>query len=143
MKLLALDFDGVISDSAPEAWMVALRTWADLRPDPVVIALRDAAERATPAEIRTNPQYRAFVDMMPLGNNAADFAVALGLVAGDRRAADQAAFDRAFEEAGEAFLSRFYDRFYATRAAFRAPRSGFATRASRCLGWSSAWPSSS
>ena len=29
--LLALDFDGVISDSAPEAFVVALRTWVALR----------------------------------------------------------------------------------------------------------------
>ena len=32
MRLLALDFDGVISDSAPEAFVVALRTFCELRP---------------------------------------------------------------------------------------------------------------
>jgi hypothetical protein len=31
-KLVALDFDGVIADSAPEAFVVAARTFAGLRP---------------------------------------------------------------------------------------------------------------
>jgi hypothetical protein len=33
VQVLALDFDGVISDSAPESFAVALRTWASFRAD--------------------------------------------------------------------------------------------------------------
>ena len=33
LRLLALDFDGVIADSAPEAFVVALRTYCELRPE--------------------------------------------------------------------------------------------------------------
>ena len=41
MKLLALDFDGVISDSAPECFTVACATWRTLEPD------------STPSQTRT------------------------------------------------------------------------------------------
>ena len=44
MRLLALDFDGVISDSAPEAFLVALRTFDTLRPESGLAA--DAAALA-------------------------------------------------------------------------------------------------
>jgi phosphoglycolate phosphatase-like HAD superfamily hydrolase len=119
VELLALDFDGVISDSAPEAWLVTLRTYAALRPGQAVAALRDGAESRSPEEIRADRTYGEFVEMMPLGNGAADFAVALGLVATGRRAADQAAFDRAYRAAGADFVASFHERFYETRARFR------------------------
>ncbi len=46
MHVLALDFDGVISDSAPEAFVVALRTFAALSPG-TALATEAAALRAT------------------------------------------------------------------------------------------------
>jgi phosphoglycolate phosphatase-like HAD superfamily hydrolase len=119
VQLLALDFDGVISDSAPEAWVVTLRTWAELRPDPVVVSLRDTAERASPSQIRADPLYQQFVEMMPLGNRAEDFGVVLGLLAEGRSVEDQAGFDRAYQAVGTEFLGRFHERFYETRTQFR------------------------
>ena len=80
MKLLALDFDGVISDSAPEAFVVALRTWCELHPDSPFRELRALLEGATaPAieAIRGEPLYAAFLDAMALGNRAEDYAVEL------------------------------------------------------------------
>ena len=41
IDLLALDFDGVISDSAPEAFVVAVRTYLSLRGDSRLKAERD------------------------------------------------------------------------------------------------------
>jgi phosphoglycolate phosphatase-like HAD superfamily hydrolase len=61
VKLLALDFDGVISDSAPESFHVALRTWRALRPESRI----------------GEDVYGAFLEMMPLGNRAEDYAVEL------------------------------------------------------------------
>ena len=119
MELLALDFDGVISDSAPEAWLVTLRTYAALRPVEAIAGLLARAEGQSPDEIRVDAAYRRFVAMMPLGNRAEDFAVALSLVAGDRDAPDQAAFDRVFAAEPGEFLRSFHERFYHVRTALR------------------------
>ena len=62
MELLALDFDGVISDSAPESWLVTLRTYAELRPEASVIARRDASEALGADQMRSDPGYRRFVE---------------------------------------------------------------------------------
>ena len=118
--MLALDFDGVISDSAPESWLVTLRTFAELRPGDRVAELLAAAEASSADEIRAASAYADFVRMMPLGNRAEDFAVALGLVAAAELASDQAAFDRAYAAAGSEFLESFHERFYRTRDRFRS-----------------------
>ena len=70
MQLLALDFDGVISDSAPEAFVVALRTWHGLRPhaaqDASVAALLDTSRVPRRADVVATALYAGFVEMMPL-----------------------------------------------------------------------------
>ncbi|MEB2344776.1 MAG: hypothetical protein OZ948_08550 [Deltaproteobacteria bacterium] len=107
MKLLALDFDGVVSDSAREAFVVARRTYADLRP---ATALREREE---------GPLWRAFLALMPLGNRAEDYAAALAAIeAGvDDELRDQAAYD-AWREAQEpGWLRAFHRRFYEVRTA--------------------------
>jgi phosphoglycolate phosphatase-like HAD superfamily hydrolase len=107
VKLLALDFDGVVSDSAREAFAVARRTYTDLRPGS---SLRDAPEE---------PLWRAFLGLMPLGNRAEDYAAALAAIdAGvDDEIADQAAYD-AWREAQDAgWLRAFHRRFYEVRTA--------------------------
>ena len=82
MKVLALDFDGVISDSAAEAFVVALRTWAALEPDSALAASPLAAPGGAPtrADIEAAPPYPAFVEHMPLGNRAEDFGVVLAAI---------------------------------------------------------------
>lgn len=119
MELLALDFDGVISDSAPEAFIVALRTYAALRDDPEVLQMRRRVESRSATELRVDPLYRRFVEMMPLGNRAEDFAVEISLLARETEVHDQAAFDEAFAAEPAAFLESFHDRFYETRADLR------------------------
>jgi phosphoglycolate phosphatase-like HAD superfamily hydrolase len=105
VKLLSLDFDGVIADSAREAFVVATRTWRALRP---ASPLRDA---------EAEPLYRAFVALMPLGNRAEDYAVALAAIEAGVALPDQAAYD-AFHAAQDArFLRAFHERFYAERGA--------------------------
>lgn len=116
MKLLALDFDGVVSDSAREAFVVARRTYADLRP---ASPLRDADEARL---------WRAFLALMPLGNRAEDYAAALAAIdAGvDDELGDQAAYDawRAAQDPG--WLRAFHKRFYEVRTALsEADRAGW------------------
>jgi hypothetical protein len=62
VRLLALDFDGVISDSAPEAFLVALRTWRMLRPErPLAESFVAACGATAPprAELVAHPLYAA------------------------------------------------------------------------------------
>jgi phosphoglycolate phosphatase-like HAD superfamily hydrolase len=106
VKLLALDFDGVISDSADEALEVARRTWLELRPGS---ALRDA----DPARLRA-----AFLALMPLGNRAEDYATALAAIEAGVALADQPAYDAFRARQDESWLARFHERFYAVREVF-------------------------
>jgi phosphoglycolate phosphatase-like HAD superfamily hydrolase len=100
VKLLALDFDGVISDSAPEAFQVALRTWRALRPDSRI----------------GDDVYDAFLEMMPLGNRAEDYAVELLALDTGRALRDQQEYD-AFKAGCQAeWLRAFHKRFYRQRA---------------------------
>jgi phosphoglycolate phosphatase-like HAD superfamily hydrolase len=106
MRALVLDFDGVIADTAPECFEVALRTWADLRPD----ADLGRFDRAT--------LYRGFLALMPLGNRAEDFGVALAALYGGAKLPDQKSYD-AFHDARPAgWLPAFHRRFYEHRAEF-------------------------
>lgn len=116
MKALALDFDGVISDSAREAFWVALGAWAELRPGSALAARARAPEPDRPENADL---YRGFLERMPLGNRAEDYAVVLASLESETPLPDQAAYD-AFREgldAGE--LARFHERFYAVRRAWQ------------------------
>jgi phosphoglycolate phosphatase-like HAD superfamily hydrolase len=106
IRLLALDFDGVISDSAPEAFAVALRTYAEMRP---ASRLRQRAVGLagtavpTPGSIAGDELFAGFVDLMPLGNRAEDYAVVL------------AALDQRRGQDPE-WLRAYHQRFYRVRA---------------------------
>ena len=80
MRALVLDFDGVISNSAREAYAIATRTYRDLEPD--------TALRFDDPEL-----FDRFVEVMPLGNRAEDFGVALSAVAKGVEIGDQASYD--------------------------------------------------
>lgn len=112
MKLLALDFDGVISDSAREAFVVALRAYRELRPDsslPEVARATDAPEL-----------FASFVAGMPLGNRAEDYAVVLAAIEAGVPLPDQAAYDRFFAGQDADELAAFHTRFYELRSAWAA-----------------------
>jgi len=68
MRALALDFDGVISDSAAEAFAVGLVTYQSLCPVEGWEALAERAREMTRTELLAEPLYQAFVEGMPLGN---------------------------------------------------------------------------
>jgi phosphoglycolate phosphatase-like HAD superfamily hydrolase len=115
MRVLALDFDGVISDSAPESFIVALRTYTELRPESGLVDVASQLDHAGLAEVREHPLYRGFVGLMPLGNRAEDFGVALSLLESGRQAGDQRAYDTFRRTQSAAFAEIFHERFYEER----------------------------
>lgn len=125
MQVLALDFDGVISDSAPEAFVVALRAYVGLRGGSPLASHLSALEHASGGIDRdlvtALPLYAEYVDFMPLGNRAEDFGVELAALESGRSLCDQADYD-AFKCEIEAndpeFLAAFHSRFYLERTAF-------------------------
>lgn len=108
MKALILDFDGVLANSAPECFEVALRTYAVLEPQTTL-------ERRDPGSLRAG-----FVALMPLGNRAEDFGVALAALEENREFADQAAYDAYRDARPAGWLDAFHRRFYEQRNALAA-----------------------
>lgn len=108
MKALVLDFDGVLADSAPECFEVALRTYGDLCP----------GERLHRFERET--LFREFIALLPLGNRAEDFGVALAAIDAGVRPVDQRAYDAFFAARAAGWLDAFHRRFYEHRAALAA-----------------------
>jgi phosphoglycolate phosphatase-like HAD superfamily hydrolase len=119
MRALALDFDGVISDSAAEAFAVSLPTYVAARPVERWTRLAGRVQGLSRAELEREPLYRAFVEGMPLGNRAEDFGVVLHALELGLPLEDQAAYDRVRHDVGEAFCDDYHERFYAERVAFR------------------------
>jgi phosphoglycolate phosphatase-like HAD superfamily hydrolase len=121
-KLLALDFDGVISDSAAEAFVVASRSHARLRPgSPMagrLAALVDSADSPDPRRIRADPLFGAFVALMPLGNRAEDYEVVLAALEAGVDLPDQAAYDAFYATHDPGLLADYHRCFYEERSAF-------------------------
>jgi phosphoglycolate phosphatase-like HAD superfamily hydrolase len=119
MRLLALDFDGVIADSGPEAFVVAVRTWCAMRDGSLFAELEAARTQRAPARARleAEPLYARFVELMPLGNRAEDYGVILDAIDRDARLPDQAAYDTHKAAVDPEWLRAFHKRFYRIRTA--------------------------
>jgi phosphoglycolate phosphatase-like HAD superfamily hydrolase len=118
--LLALDFDGVISDSAPESFLVALLTYTQLTRSARFGDRRAALESGPlppPGPLTQDPLYVSFIDLMPLGNRAEDFAISLCALEASRPISDQADYDAFRSELDENWLQEFHRRFYENRTA--------------------------
>ncbi|MEN8181850.1 MAG: HAD family hydrolase [Myxococcota bacterium] len=112
MRALILDFDGVLSDSAREAFVVALRAHCELRPGS---ALSVVLARIDPAHPEADPLYPRFLELMPLGNRAEDYMAGLVALEQGAELSDQEAYDafKAGLDPGE--LKAFHKRFYQVR----------------------------
>jgi phosphoglycolate phosphatase-like HAD superfamily hydrolase len=119
VKVLALDFDGVISDSATESFVVAVRTYGALYPESCIASLAGELVGATGERIRVHPVYRDFLALMPLGNRAEDFGVVLQMLDAGEWVEDQGAYDARRAGLPAAFARAFHERFYRERAALR------------------------
>ena len=121
MQLLALDFDGVISDSAPECFVVALETYVELHPgtrlEPDRERVRKAGDRVAEF-VHNDALFREFVDRLPLGNRAEDFGVVLHCLDRSIPLPDQAAYDAFYASLERERLRAFHKRFYKVRAAW-------------------------
>jgi phosphoglycolate phosphatase-like HAD superfamily hydrolase len=119
---LVLDFDGVVFDSAPEAFLVARHTYAEVGPavptDGRLPAPADLS-RASRESVVADPLYRRFVGLMPLGNRAEDYAVMLSVVERGATVDDQADYDREKAKVPAAFQETFHARFYEVRSRFQ------------------------
>jgi phosphoglycolate phosphatase-like HAD superfamily hydrolase len=128
LRVLALDFDGVISDSAPECFVVALRAYCALSRDegwgvPATLLSRalaavSADSGPTPEGVSALPMYARFLELMPLGNRAEDFAVLLRAIEENTVLVDQPAYDRWRTQQPAEFLAAFHRRLYSERAAW-------------------------
>ena len=122
MRGLVLDFDGVVFNSAPEAYRVARRTYADVGPARGAEApLPDPGEahEASLEAVLADPVYRGFVELMPLGNRAEDYAVILSLLEREVGVRDQAGYDREREAIAASYQDAYHARFYEVRTGFQ------------------------
>ena len=122
MKVLALDFDGVIFDSSREAFTVALRTYASIEPTARLAGhrlVRETSGRLEAFGFDEDAVYRRFMDLVPLGNRAEDFGVCLEVIESDGQVTNQEQYDRAFAEHAPEWLSHFHESFYRQRRRLR------------------------
>lgn len=121
VKVLALDFDGVIVDSAPEAFTVALRTVAERDPTSRLTAHPLVSGGARPEQFRfdEDPTFRTFLDMVPLGNRAEDYSVILRAIEDGTPVPDQGTYDQLYLQYDRAWLDEAHARFYDERARLR------------------------
>jgi phosphoglycolate phosphatase-like HAD superfamily hydrolase len=111
MRALALDFDGVICDSAREVFQVGLRAYAELQPDSPIAANADGESREA---VRNS-----FARLTPLGNRAEDFGLALRAIDEGIEIRDQAEYDAYFGSQDPAWLQAFHAEFYRQRVVLR------------------------
>lgn len=113
MQALALDFDGVIADSRRETFEVALATYREMTPT-------TNFERVS-SEIL----YDRFAALMPFGNRAEDFGVALAAIDSEIVAiaapqiCDQETYWSFARQREVAWLDEFHSRFYVNRRKLR------------------------
>lgn len=126
LRVLALDFDGVISNSAPEAFVVALRTYIALRADSALRPTDDPPGGGAPTleAVRRHPDFDAFVAAMPLGNRAEDYAVVLAALESRHPLPDQAAYDGFRDRFDLEWLREYHAFFYRVRAKLAASDDG-------------------
>lgn len=122
MHVLALDFDGVLCDSSREVFVVAVDAFAAREPGAVLLpGLRDLRDRVLSGDggFRNDPLYERFADMLPLGNRAEDFGVAMWALDRGLAVTDQAAYDAVHESLDEQWRDAYHQSFYAARTALR------------------------
>jgi len=123
MKVLALDFDGVVCDSLREVFATALATYESLEPDSSLLARlrsRRGAGRWHSLELINDPVMVSFESMMPLGNRAEDFGVSLRALDSFLELTDQRAYDSFYNTVDPEWLKSFHHDFYVQRDLARA-----------------------
>ena len=123
MKVLALDFDGVVCDSLREVFATALATYETMTPgSPLLARLRSrrGTGRWHGLELVNDPVMVSFESMMPLGNRAEDFGVSLKALDNLLELTDQGSYDTFYSTVDPEWMARFHRGFYEQRDAARA-----------------------
>jgi phosphoglycolate phosphatase-like HAD superfamily hydrolase len=108
MAILALDFDGVVCDSLRE--IVAVATQAYLRLEPDASVVRDLAQRGV-----DDPRFRAFRRLVPLGNRAEDFGLALAALQNSISITNQEEYDHYRRAFSADWIETYHKVFYRCR----------------------------
>lgn len=122
MKALALDFDGVIVDSSREVHVVALRTYLALQPRSRLRRfLGPVGPSSDPSahDFGRDPLFQAFLGLVPLGNRAEDFGVAMRSLEEGVELADQTAYDEFLARQDRIWLDAYHREFYRQRSGLR------------------------
>ncbi|MGD8440910.1 MAG: HAD family hydrolase [Holophagae bacterium] len=122
MKVLALDFDGVVCDSLREVLATALATYEVMVPDsPLTGALRarHGSGRWHTFDLANDPVRQPFEAMMPLGNRAEDFGVSLVAIDRGAEIADQDDYDTFSATLEPGWADDFHREFYDQRSRAR------------------------
>ena len=123
MRVIALDFDGVLCDSVRETFATALHTYGEAMPDSRLVDRIRARLGPWPwsnPAIATDPDFLRFESLVPLGNRAEDFGVALLAMDLQTEVTDQSAYDTLYASLDPSWLASFHGRFYESRAELRA-----------------------
>jgi phosphoglycolate phosphatase-like HAD superfamily hydrolase len=123
MKVLALDFDGVVCDSLREVFATALATYESMEPDSALIARlrsRRGPGRWHSLDLLGDPVLPPFESMMPLGNRAEDFGVSLRALDNFLELTDQGAYDTFYGTVDPGWMAAFHRHFYEQRNLARA-----------------------
>ena len=122
MKVLALDFDGVVCDSLREVFATALATYESMEPDSALLARlrsRRGVGRWHELDLMDDPVMASFESMMPLGNRAEDFGVSLRAIDNFLELTDQGAYDTFYATVDPDWRATFHHSFYEHRDAAR------------------------
>ena len=123
MRVLALDFDGVLCNSSREVFVVAVDAYCRQAPASRLLDnLRSLREDALAggSKYLDDPVVLSFSCILPLGNRAEDFGVALHAVEDDHSISDQAGYDTYFATHERDWLESYHHRFYEARHRLRA-----------------------
>jgi phosphoglycolate phosphatase-like HAD superfamily hydrolase len=121
MRVLALDFDGVVCDSAREVFTAAVHTYGRIDPGSRVVqaTLTHPRPSAPELDLSSAPAFADFKELMPLGNRAEDYAVALRAMDLGLALRDQAAYDDFYRSFDPSWLRHFHAAFYEVRDRLR------------------------
>jgi phosphoglycolate phosphatase-like HAD superfamily hydrolase len=122
MRVLALDFDGVVCDSSREVFTVAVRAYAQLHPgSPWIRAILDQPGPAATEclDLSAEPAFAALQRLIPLGNRAEDFGVALRALELGVELPDQAVYDAFYHSLDAGWLGAYHTTFYEIRDRLR------------------------
>ena len=120
--MLALDFDGVVCDSFREVLATALATYEIMTPESrLVTELRARVGVGCwhALDLATDPIAPPFEALVPLGNRAEDFGVALRAIENGAVIDDQRAYDAYFVSIDRSWMRDFHRSFYDQRASAR------------------------